>query len=83
LLKVALNAIPLPQFQFENTYNMYIITEWACWTFLKNVLRLKLFGNLLCEQEIDYSVTCLNWTFLGPSFLFGIDRCSVYTGWIN
>jgi hypothetical protein len=27
LLKVALNAIPLPQFQFENTYNMYIITE--------------------------------------------------------
>ena len=27
LLKVALNAIPLPQFQLENTYNMYIITE--------------------------------------------------------
>jgi hypothetical protein len=27
LLKVALSAIPLPQFQFENTYNMYIITE--------------------------------------------------------
>jgi len=27
-----------------------------------------------------YSETCLNRTFLRPTFVFGIDRCSDYTG---
>jgi len=27
-----------------------------------------------------YSETCLNRSSLGPSFMFGIDRCSFYTG---
>ena len=27
-----------------------------------------------------YRETYLNLTSLGPSFVFGIDRCSVYTG---
>ena len=29
--------------------------------------------------EIQYSETFLNQTLLGPTFVFGIDRCSVYT----
>jgi hypothetical protein len=27
-----------------------------------------------------YSGTCLNQTYLGPTFVFGIDRCLLYTG---
>jgi hypothetical protein len=27
-----------------------------------------------------FSESCLNQTSLGPTFLFGIDRCSVYAG---
>ena len=27
-----------------------------------------------------YSQTCRNWIFIGPTIVFGIYRCSVYTG---
>ena len=30
-----------------------------------------------------YNEICLNRTSLGPACVFGIDRCSVYTGSIN
>jgi hypothetical protein len=30
-----------------------------------------------------YSKTCLNWSSARLTFLFWIDRCSVYTCWIN
>ena len=32
---------------------------------------------------IMYSKTCLHRIYLGPSFMFIIDRCWVYTGYFN
>jgi hypothetical protein len=34
-------------------------------------------------QSNMYNETCLNRTSLGPTFVFGMDRCLVYTGWMN
>jgi len=35
-----------------------------------------------CAARMKYSDTCLNRTSLGPTFVFGINRCTVYTGYI-
>jgi hypothetical protein len=32
------------------------------------------------QTRTSYSETCLNRTFLEPTFVFWIDKCSVYTG---
>jgi len=42
--------------------------------FLKNDVKDEL------EPVNYYSEICLNSTFLGPAFVFEIDRCSIYTG---
>jgi hypothetical protein len=40
---------------------------------------------ICCLMPIQFLVqwTCLSRISLEPAFVFGIDRCSVYTGWIN
>ena len=37
-------------------------------------------NNKLWKRELKYSEICLNLTSLGPTFVFGMDSCSVYTG---
>ncbi len=46
-----------------------------------NMCRTPIYVNklILCT----HSQTCVNRTYCVPAFLFGIDRCSIYTGLIN
>jgi hypothetical protein len=37
-----------------------------------------LFHEFQFYEENECSETCLNRTFVGQTFVFGIDRCSVY-----
>ena len=44
----------------------------------------RVIGVVMTEKLISfYSETCLNRTSMRPTFVFGIDKCSVYTGEIN
>jgi hypothetical protein len=44
-------------------------------------IRLKQYVSLRSKGRHNYySEICLNWTYLGPGFVFGVDRCSVYQG---
>ena len=45
-----------------------------------NVVKYSKIGS--CSDS-KYSETCINRTPFGPAIVFGIDRCSDYTGVIN
>jgi hypothetical protein len=51
--------------------------------FKMGLYQVLLFNYLKFWKECCTVKTCVNQTSLGPTFVFRIGRCSVYTGWIN
>ena len=63
---------------FNPKLNKLFVSHHAYVSHINTAFRILNSELVLCNDQ--YSEICLNWTFLGPTFVFGIDSCSVFTG---
>ena len=56
-----------------NNYTTEVVT-YVKISFIFNMILWK------STNHIIYTEACINWTSLGPTFVFEIDSCSIYTG---
>jgi hypothetical protein len=67
--------IPLLQYQFGQKQSFRLMNIFRIeWVINRDYI------NICGVGWMNYSKTCLNLTPVGPTFIFRIDRCPVYTG---